>query len=682
MSIIKLSYRPEIDGLRAIAVLSVILYHAKIEEFGKNDWFEGGFIGVDIFFVISGYLITRIILFEYESTGSFSFIKFYERRARRILPMLFVVIFSSIPFAWQILLPSSLIEFAKSILSSLYFGSNYFFYFSTTEYGADSSLLKPFLHTWSLGVEEQFYLVFPIIAILTLKFLRQYFFYVLVLLSTLSLFLSEFMTTWNSALNFYLPFSRFWEISIGSILAFRELNYKRNYDNFLIRILPIIGFLIIAYSIFSFDDRTPHPSLYTLLPIFGIALIIVFASKGDLFVRIIGSKPLVWLGLVSYSAYLWHFPIFAFYRLGVETLSGLNKYEMIMLTFALSFLSYFFIERPFRKSVSVKLFSLTILLSGLLILSFSLYTINSDGFENRLGFNSQIIESTEPNYLFGDDGCNKKVAFYIDKTQFCKFGQINNSKIDFMLLGDSHAMHAQTLLNDLALKNGLKGVYGGGSGCPPLLGIYPWRGKPHPNEKSKRCFEIIHYGLEFVKKNNIETVFLIAKWNYYVEANIGSIYPITDASNVFPQDDIDTMRYYKRKYYNEGVKRTFDAFNNLDTRLVVMLQVPYQNINVKNFLESIIDDKNPMQKINEALDRGVLRSDHLSRQIDASSKWKELGTTFKNSNFIIIDPTDEFCGPINCPFITDEYSLYTDFDHASELGFKKLELKFFKALGL
>ncbi|MDC0636250.1 acyltransferase [Amylibacter sp.] len=156
----KLSNRAEMDGLRAIAVVSVIFYHAQLMLFGR-DWFEGGFIGVDIFFVISGYLITRIILSELETKGSFSFLNFYERRARRILPMLFVVIFVSIPFAWERLLPSDFVEYADSILASLFFGSNFFFYFSTTEYGADSALLKPFLHTWSLAVEEQFYLVFP-----------------------------------------------------------------------------------------------------------------------------------------------------------------------------------------------------------------------------------------------------------------------------------------------------------------------------------------------------------------------------------------------------------------------------------------------------------------------------------------------------------------------------------------
>ena len=170
----KLSYRAEIDGLRAIAVVSVILYHAQMVLFGR-DWFEGGFIGVDIFFVISGYLITRIILAELESKGSFSFLNFYERRARRILPMLFVVVITAFTYGFFTLLPNEIKELSLSSLFSILFTSNFYFFDITTEYGAESSLLKPMLHTWSLGIEEQFYLFFPILAIVAYKFFRKHF---------------------------------------------------------------------------------------------------------------------------------------------------------------------------------------------------------------------------------------------------------------------------------------------------------------------------------------------------------------------------------------------------------------------------------------------------------------------------------------------------------------------------
>jgi len=164
----KLTYRPEIDGLRAIAVGAVILYHAQITILGHQP-FKGGFIGVDIFFVISGYLITSIILKELVTTGSFSFKHFYERRIRRILPALLCVMLVALPFAWMYLLPSSFIDFSKSILYSLGFSSNFYFYYSGQQYGAESGLLKPFLHTWSLSVEEQFYILFPIVLLVTIE---------------------------------------------------------------------------------------------------------------------------------------------------------------------------------------------------------------------------------------------------------------------------------------------------------------------------------------------------------------------------------------------------------------------------------------------------------------------------------------------------------------------------------
>ena len=169
----KVNYRKEIDGLRAVAVLAVIIYHSKINLL-EYEIFKGGFIGVDIFFVISGYLITLIILKELNETGNFSLKKFYERRVRRILPALLVVVLASIPFGWMYILPSSFIEFSKSIIYSLGYSSNFYFWFSGQQYGADDGLLKPFLHTWSLSVEEQFYILFPLILMASYIFLKKY----------------------------------------------------------------------------------------------------------------------------------------------------------------------------------------------------------------------------------------------------------------------------------------------------------------------------------------------------------------------------------------------------------------------------------------------------------------------------------------------------------------------------
>ena len=393
-----LSYRAEIDGLRAIAIISVIFYHAKIVFFG-GDWFEGGFLGVDIFFVISGYLITRLLLSELQTQGSFNFLNFYERRARRLLPMLFVVIFATMPFAWQLLLPTAFVEYAQSALAAIFFGSNFFFYIGAAEYGAESGLLKPLLHSWSLGVEEQFYLLFPVLAILAYKFFRKYFLVILAALCLQSLQFSVLMEMQNSTLNFFLPFSRFWELGMGAMLAYRELNVKPSTGPFWHRLLPICGVAMMAFGIAFFDDKTPHPSFPTLIPVLGVALIIGFASHKDLVGKILGSKPFVWLGLISYSAYLWHYPIFAFARIESGEPGTYEKFGWIGLTLILSILSYFVIERPFRNRQTIKTPALLTMLAvcATLIILLASSVIFYKGFEQRdaklLGFETYNFDN-------------------------------------------------------------------------------------------------------------------------------------------------------------------------------------------------------------------------------------------------------------------------------------------------
>lgn len=344
-----LSYRAEIDGLRAVAVASVFLYHA---QFILNDkvWFEGGILGVDIFFVISGYFIARIIFSELFKNGSFSFKNFYEKRARRILPMLFVVILASIPFAWLKLLPSDFVEYAESSLSALFFVSNIFFYTNTTEYGTASALLKPLLHTWSLGVEVQFYLAFPVLSLLAFKAFRQHCWIFFIVVTVLSLLLADAYSAQNQSMTYYLPFTRLWQFTLGSLLAYHELKYRSSTPHILKHLLAVLGLALTLYSIIFFDHNTPHPSFHTLIPMIGVALMIAFVSEADVVGKILGSKPFVWLGLISYSAYLWHFPIFAFSRMGDDP-TNFDKLLWIALTIVLSIPSYHLIENPFRKNI-------------------------------------------------------------------------------------------------------------------------------------------------------------------------------------------------------------------------------------------------------------------------------------------------------------------------------------------
>ena len=406
----KISYRPEIDGLRAIAVGAVILYHAQITLFGQQP-FKGGFIGVDIFFVISGYLITSIILKEMIVTGSFSFKNFYERRIRRILPALLFVILVSLPFAWMYLLPSGLLDFSKSILYSLGFSSNFYFHYSGTEYGAQDELFKPFLHTWSLSVEEQYYILFPIVLLITFKYFKKYIIHILILGFVISLVLADWSSRNYSSASFYFLHTRMWELLAGSILAYFEITLgHRSQNRILNLILPSIGLILIGHSIIFFNDEMYHPSFYTLPAIIGVCLIIWFSNKDELFTKILSTWLFVGIGLISYSLYLWHYPIFIFVtKFNIADGTIFTKLLIGVFVFILSIVSYYFIEKPFRgtKIKSKKVF-VFLLLKFLLVLSISVYFLNLK-FHPFLTKYSGEHENFELNYNYNNFSDKKNV---------------------------------------------------------------------------------------------------------------------------------------------------------------------------------------------------------------------------------------------------------------------------------
>ena len=352
-----IKYRPEIDGLRAIAILSVIFYHAQITIYSFQP-FKGGFIGVDIFFVISGYLITSIILKELIITKAFSFKNFYKRRIRRILPALLFVMISSLPFAWIALYPLDFVSFSKSIIYSLGFSSNFYFHYSGLEYGSPESIYKPFLHTWSLSVEEQYYIFFPFLMFIAYKYFKKYFFLILLLGFLLSLSFADWGSKNYPSLTFYFLHTRFWELLAGSLLAYMQINFTNMYQyNLLNKIFPSIGLFLIGYSVVFFNDDTLHPSLNTLVPVAGASLVIWFTTKkNDLITKILSFRLFVGCGLISYSLYLWHYPIFSFARhLGIDFNAAEVKLFLIILAIVLSVFTYFFIEQPSRKTNRSKL---------------------------------------------------------------------------------------------------------------------------------------------------------------------------------------------------------------------------------------------------------------------------------------------------------------------------------------
>ena len=447
----KIVYRPEIDGLRAIAVIAVILYHAQIIVFESKP-FKGGFIGVDIFFVISGYLITSIILKELVSTGTFSFKYFYERRIRRILPILLFIILVSLPFAWYHFLPSSLIDFSKSIIYSLGFGSNFYFHYSGQQYAAESGLLKPFLHTWSLSVEEQYYILFPIVLLITYKYIKKYLLTILIIGLITSLQFADWGSRNYPSASFYFIHTRMWELIAGSILAYFEMKFGHRGKNKMLKLtMPSTGLILISYSILFFNEEMFHPSFYTLPPIIGICLIIWFANKDEIITKILSTKIFNGIGLISYSLYLWHYPIFAFFRINEVFFDNLLfKLSVILLSLILSIFSYKFIEKPFRnKNFNFKKVISIILSMATIIIIFNLFIILSNGAKERVeGFkfsdelfgktNSLIINNT-------DDSC-------FESPIGCEFNILSDKKI--FVIGDSLINNISLDLNNRLLSKG------------------------------------------------------------------------------------------------------------------------------------------------------------------------------------------------------------------------------------
>lgn len=389
-----INYRPEIDGLRAISIISVVIYHAQLK-LNNNVIFSGGFLGVDIFFVISGYLICSIIFKELLEKKSFSFKNFFVRRARRILPALIFLIFVSSFFSYFILQPSALNNFSKSSISSIFFSSNIFFWQIDSMYMAESQLLNPLLHTWSLSVEEQFYLFFPVVIFLIFKIDKKFLFPFILLLMFLSIFSTWYGSKNHIIFNFYSITSRIWELGIGSLIAYYEYFKKKNFS-FSQKINEIICFLSLIIIIYFFvfpvlPNR--HPTIYTIIPIVSVSLIILLSGKTSFFKSILSNNFFVFTGLISYSLYLWHYPVFSFSRhIFINTDFENNiilKLFLIVISIILSLISYFFIEKFFRfKNKSLKTLFIFIFLFTVINIIFSIISINSDGLKKRLKLNN------------------------------------------------------------------------------------------------------------------------------------------------------------------------------------------------------------------------------------------------------------------------------------------------------
>lgn len=434
-----MKYRPEIDGLRAVAVVPVVLFHLGVSSL------SGGYVGVDVFFVISGYLITLILLEEIKHK-QFSILSFYERRARRILPALTFMMLCCVPFAWMLMLPGELYSFAKSFVAVSLFSSNVLFWLESG-YFAELAEEKPLLHTWSLSVEEQFYLVFPIFLLLLWRIGPRRLFATMMAVALISLVVSEWGWRHEPSANFYLAPSRAWELLAGAMAAL--FAYQRG-----LRpngALASFGLLMILGSIFLFDTETPFPSFYTVIPVFGATLIILFGSTDSFTGRLLASKPMVGIGLVSYSVYLWHQPLLAFARLKLGHISSIEVMFLLgSLSFLFGYLSWRYVERPFRSKSGLLKTRNAVFISSFatlfLVISVGVFGAYNKGFESRFerGFEGdvnhhQFLTYLEANFQRCED--DEILANAETWQGFTRCRQSGAGLPNLVLLGDSHAEH-------------------------------------------------------------------------------------------------------------------------------------------------------------------------------------------------------------------------------------------------
>ncbi len=568
-------YRPDIDGLRALAVYSVILFHLKLE-LADNFKLTGGFIGVDIFFVISGFLISSIILSEIDK-NKFSIANFYNRRARRILPIYILISLVSSFFSFIIFLPGDLLEYSKSLMSSIFFSSNFFFW-KNTGYFFDDNELKPLIHTWSLSVEEQFYIIFPVCLLIGLKYFKKLILPILIVIFLISLILSQIESSQGSAGSFFLLPTRAWELISGVLCCFYLRKKKKQVNIFIKDFLSFLGLIIIFLSIYFFNENFSHPGLITLFPVFSTMLIIIFCDENTFTYKVLSNKVFVFNGLISYSLYMWHQPFIAFLNYYKNSVSLLEKIVLIFIIFMSSVLSWKFIEKPARdfSFINNKFYYKLLTFMILILLLISFYGIKSKGLIYK-------YEKNDHHLLLNDNQYGRYVWKNSSKFKDKLFRE--NMDKNILIIGDSFSQDILNsfLENDILRKNELS-WFGINSGC----------------KKSIRDIECLNGKLDEDKLliNNIKNANLILLSMSWTDENFENISKLKESGkydNFFEKLIIIGSKNFekmskaeRKKLLNFSNEERFKIHNELNISFIQRNQKLQKYFGNKNFI-SLID---------------------------------------------------------------------------------------------
>ena len=627
----KKTYRSEIDGLRSLAIIGVLFYHAEIV-FDSFRIFPGGFLGVDIFFVISGYLITTLILKEYQLKNSFSFKNFYKRRAKRLLPSLLIVVIVFSIFSYFLLLPIHFVEFIKSAVASFFFFSNIFFHYSGQSYGVQVLSEIPLLHSWSLSLEEQFYILYPIFLVGIFIFIKKKLKLILIFGIILSIIFATIMNINHQSFNFYMLPSRVWELLFGALLGANISNITIKKNKKIKEILGFIGFVIILYSFSFFDNTNNHPTYLTLVPVIGAYLVIQDSNNKSFTNRFLSVKPLVGLGLISYSLYLWHHPIFSFAKIiGVEKEDFLIKILLIIISILLATLTYRYVEKPFRgNNEKIYRFNKINVLAIVTIITISfLYSFVDYQKKQYPVIAHQLDEKTWYATKKYFRPCFQR------KTFFCSFNEKNNNNTVF-LIGDSIMASLQEEIQSISIKKDLNFISMTNAGCD-FLKIYP---------KSKKCSKKIF-------DNRNKKILEKEESTIILHINYGN--KIND----------ETLNNFSKRVYQ---------YLNKNYKIILIYPIPQMKQHVSDEVKKdIANDIVPIKLVNIKL----------SNYLKESKKIFSFFDSLNHKNLYKVYPHEKFCDSYvkdKCIGNTQNHLYFIDTAHLSRKGSRLIGVDLIKII--
>ena len=637
-----MKYRSDIDGLRAIAVIVVLFSHVGITTF------SGGYIGVDVFFVISGFLITTIITEEIRQ-GDFSIVRFYERRIRRIFPALFMMMLVTTIIAFFIFLPIHFKDYGQSMVAATLFVSNVLFW-KEAGYFSEASDTKPLLHTWSLGVEEQFYIFFPILLLLLYRYFKGRWSAWIASLGILSFIISVYGLQVRPTGTFFLLPTRAWELFLGALLALRifpEIKNKRISNN-----LSLLGSVFILYAVFMFSDTTPFPGMNALLPVLGAFLIIYSGTYYPTIVsKALSLHAIVFIGLISYSLYLWHWPIIAFYK--YYMLRDLFNYEIIIIiaiSFILAIFSWKYIETPFRKKIIFqhrkKLFIFVFLIMGLAV-SIGAWLHISKGYPQRL--DESIRKSIVDNELamtkwdYPDKYNNfKNTLNQASDMNYYRIGRDKKGKILFW--GDSHIGMLFPAIKELFDTTNTKhqAILGTSGRCLPVRDF-------NRIENGYFCDRFNNLLFNKAMDDDIDIVVIGSRWDYNGNRLRNVQCQKEDCSDVLSLDTVEKKLKTDIKELIEKGKKVY-----------IILPFPRYNYSVPLTLEKrYLFDK----KEEPALSHKLYKSYSLLNKID-----EMLISISRETGAKILDPKKVLCKGDECNYEKEGISIYRDSSHLNTDG--------------